>query len=111
MATVSLQPMLRDASLRDAPQHEAEENCKTSSHWQAGVVLRKRCHRRLRAGHVIDLGDLALAVEIHLVTVTVQHLCHPPRETLPFPDPAEAGRRIRLQQILAAGFDLRLDGA
>src|SRR4051812_42595865 len=81
------------------------------SHRQAGVVLCERRHRRLRAGHIIDLGDLALGVEIHRVAVTVQHLRHPPGEALPLPHPAEAGRRIGLQQILAAGFDMRLDGA
>src|SRR5439155_23503862 len=72
-------------------------------HRQADVVLRKRARRRLRAHHIVELGKLALAIEGVVGRVEVKELRHPPGETLRLPHPAQAGRRIALDQFAAPG--------
>src|SRR5436309_10710572 len=69
---------------------------------QAGVVLGQRAHGGLRAGHIVELGELALAVEGIVARIEMKQLRHPPGEALRLPDPPQAGRRVPLPQVAAA---------
>src|SRR5216684_4671343 len=70
---------------------------------QADIVLGHRAHRGGRARHVIELGELALAIEGVVAGIEMKQLRHPPGEALRLPDPPQAGRRIALDEIAAAG--------
>src|SRR5712691_7884408 len=70
---------------------------------QPHIVLGERAHGCLRAGHIVELGELALAVEAVVDGIEMEQLRHPPGETLRLPNPPQAGRRIALEEIAAAG--------
>src|SRR5947199_5016470 len=64
-----------------------------------GVILRQRAHSRLRARHIIELGELALAIKRIVARIEMKQLRHPPGEALRLPDPPQARRRVALEQI------------
>src|SRR6266540_4850785 len=70
---------------------------------QAGVVLGHRTHGGLRARHIVELGELALAVEGIVARIEMKQLRHPPGEALRLPHPPQAGRGIAFEQFAAAG--------
>src|SRR3954452_15221017 len=71
---------------------------------QAGIIFRERARGSLRARQVIELGKLAAPVECSLVRKNVQHLGHPPRETLRLPHPPQTDARISVEQIRSSGL-------
>src|SRR6266576_2029982 len=66
------------------------------------VILGQRAHSRFRARHIIELGELALAIKRIVARIEMKQLRHPPGEALRLPDPLQAGRRVPLQQVAAA---------
>ena len=70
---------------------------------KSGIVLGQRALRRFRAGDIIKLGELALAIEGVVAGIEMKQLRHPPGEALRLPDPPQAGRRIAIEQIAASG--------
>src|ERR1044072_4709845 len=49
---------------------------------QPGVILSQRAHGGLGARHIVELGELAFAIEGIMARVQMEDLCHPPGETL-----------------------------
>src|SRR3954463_15467802 len=78
---------------------------------QPGIVLRQRTLSRFRAGHIVELGELALAIEGVVAGIKMKQLGHPPGEALRPPDATQAGRRIALKQVAPAGAIEFDDGA
>src|SRR5207248_5109759 len=66
---------------------------------QADIVLGQAAHRRIGAGEIVELRELAPAVERRFIRVTMEHGGHPPGEALDLPDPAEAASRISLERV------------
>src|SRR5262245_64180153 len=56
---------------------------------QPDIVLRKRARGSLRARHIVELGQLPLAIERVVGRIEVKQLGHPPGETLRLPHPAQ----------------------
>src|SRR3954451_11411187 len=69
---------------------------------QPGIVLRQRTLCGFRAGYIVELGELALAIEGVVTGIEMKQLGHPPGEALRPPDQTQAGRRIALEQVGAA---------
>src|SRR6476620_2379773 len=78
-------------------------SARSQLHRQSGVVLGQRAHGSLRARHIVQLGELALAVEGIVARVEMEELCHPPGESLRLPHPPQAGRRVALEPLAEAG--------
>src|SRR5689334_12687692 len=76
---------------------------RASIHRQAGVVFRERARGGFRRRHVVELGELPSPVEVVLAIEAVEHLRHPPGETLRLPHAAQAGGRIAFEPLGAAG--------
>src|SRR5437773_1570977 len=66
------------------------------------VILCQRAHSRFRARHIIELGELALAIKRIVGRIEMKQLRHPPGEALRLPDPPQARRRVPLEQVAAA---------
>src|SRR5262245_19390996 len=71
-------------------------------HRKARVILGQRVHGRFRARHIVELGELALAIKRIVARIEMKQLRHPPREALRLPDPPQARRRVALEQVAAA---------
>ena len=70
-------------------------------HRQSDIILRERARGSFRTRHVIELGQLALAVERIVCRMEMQELRHPPGEALRLPHPPQARRRIAIEEFVA----------
>src|SRR4029077_1626094 len=70
---------------------------------QSDVILGKRASRCRRAGDIIKLGELALAIECVVNGIEMKQLRHPPGEALRLPDAPQACRRIAIEELAVSG--------
>src|SRR5262249_24322870 len=89
-STFLLQQRKQDVDARHKAGHD-DEGLPPASQLdrKAGVVLGHRAHSGLGARHIVELGELALAVEGIVARIAMKQLGHPPGEALRLPHPPQ----------------------